>query len=67
MSRAPDMVHFLQSTVTNADPLSRMDPRDLLFQPTTNDLSGECVSALSAGTVTDDQTWLLGGGLRNSV
>ena len=39
----------------------RMDVRDLLFQPTSNDLTAQCVSAISSGTVTDDQTWLLGG------
>jgi hypothetical protein len=39
----------------------QIDVRDLLFAPLTNNLAGQCISTLSAGTVVDDQTWLLGG------
>ncbi|ORX34252.1 aspartic peptidase domain-containing protein [Kockovaella imperatae] len=45
----------------------QMDVQDLLFQPTTSDLTGQCVSSLSAGTVTDDQTWLLGDAFLKNV
>lgn len=39
----------------------QIDVRDMLFQPLTDDPEGQCISALSAGTVVDAQTWLLGG------
>ncbi|RSH92580.1 hypothetical protein EHS25_008025 [Saitozyma podzolica] len=47
-------------TMTFGNAAFQIDPRDLLFEPTSNDLTGDCISAVSAGTVTDDQTWLLG-------
>ncbi|RSH85382.1 hypothetical protein EHS25_004778 [Saitozyma podzolica] len=47
-------------TMTFGNAAFQIDPRDLLFQPVSNDLTGDCISAVSAGTVTDDQTWLLG-------
>ncbi|TYJ53726.1 hypothetical protein B9479_005633 [Cryptococcus floricola] len=37
-----------------------IDARDMIFQPLTNDLTGDCLSSLSAGTIKDDDTWLLG-------
>ena len=45
----------------------QVDVRDLLFQPVSSSLTGDCVSALSAGTVTDDQTWLLGDAFLKNV
>ncbi|EIW72675.1 hypothetical protein TREMEDRAFT_66993 [Tremella mesenterica DSM 1558] len=39
----------------------QIDPRDLIFQPLNNaDPTGQCLSSVMAGTVTDDQTWLMG-------
>ena len=48
-------------TLTFGQAAFQIDPRDMLFQPMTNDLTGQCISSLSAGNIVDDQTWLLGG------
>ena len=53
-------------TMTFGNAAFQIDARDLLFQPLTNDPAGRCISSLSAGTVTDAQTWLLGGELRDT-
>ncbi|KAK1927993.1 hypothetical protein DB88DRAFT_480030 [Papiliotrema laurentii] len=37
-----------------------IDTRDFLFQPLNNDLKGDCISAITAETVSDAETWLLG-------
>jgi hypothetical protein len=38
-----------------------MDPSDLAFVPVDqNDLTGDCVSALSAGDIDNQGSWLLG-------
>jgi len=48
-------------TLTFGQAAFQIDPRDMLFQPMTNNLMGQCISSLSAGNIVDDQTWLLGG------
>lgn len=53
-------------TLTFGQAAFQIDPRDMLFQPMTNDLTGQCISSLSAGNIVDDQTWLLGGQSRCS-
>ncbi|WVN90263.1 uncharacterized protein L203_105499 [Cryptococcus depauperatus CBS 7841] len=45
----------------------QIDVRDLIFQPLTPDLKGECLSSLSAGTIKDDVTWLLGDSFLKNV
>ncbi|ORY29022.1 aspartic peptidase domain-containing protein [Naematelia encephala] len=47
-------------TMTFGDTAFQIDARDLIFQPVSNDLQGDCISSLSSGTVVDDVTWLLG-------
>lgn len=37
-----------------------INPVDLTFQPTTDDLSGDCLSGITSGTVGGPQQWLLG-------
>lgn len=37
-----------------------IDPRDLLFAPATNDLKGDCISGISAGTIGTETQWLVG-------
>lgn len=46
---------------------SRIDVRDLIFQPITDDLQGNCVSSLSAGTIKNGDTWLLGDSFLKNV
>lgn len=48
-------------TMTFGAAAFQIDIRDMLFQPLTNNVKGQCISSLSAGTVTDATTWLLGG------
>lgn len=45
----------------------RIDVRDLIFQPITDDLRGNCVSSLSAGTIKNGDTWLLGDSFLKNV
>lgn len=45
----------------------RIDVRDLIFQPITNDSRGSCVSSLSAGTIKNGDTWLLGDSFLKNV
>ncbi|WWC86133.1 uncharacterized protein L201_001004 [Kwoniella dendrophila CBS 6074] len=45
----------------------QIDVRDLLFQPMTEDLNGDCLSSLSAGNIKDDVTWLLGDSFLKNV
>lgn len=37
-----------------------IDPRDLAFQPLTNDLKGDCASGISAGDIGGANQWLVG-------
>ncbi|WVQ62327.1 uncharacterized protein L199_000466 [Kwoniella botswanensis] len=46
-------------TMTFGNVAFQIDVRDLLFQPLSNDLTGDCLSSISAGTIKDDVTWLL--------
>lgn len=46
----------------------KMDPRDMLFLPVdSNNLTGECVSAVSAGTVGTTGEWLFGAAFLKNV
>lgn len=46
----------------------KIDPRDMLFLPVdSNDLTGECVSAISAGTVGTAGEWLFGAAFLKNV
>lgn len=45
----------------------RIDVRDLIFQPITNNSRGRCVSSLSAGTIKNGDTWLLGDSFLKNV
>lgn len=45
----------------------RIDVRDLIFQPITNNSRGSCVSSLSAGTIKNGDTWLLGDSFLKNV
>nr|XP_018267070.1 endopeptidase [Kwoniella dejecticola CBS 10117]OBR89228.1 endopeptidase [Kwoniella dejecticola CBS 10117] len=54
-------------TMTFGNVAFQIDVRDLLFQPLSNDLTGDCLSSLSAGTIKDDVTWLLGDSFLKNV
>ncbi|WVQ97163.1 hypothetical protein IAU59_004273 [Kwoniella sp. CBS 9459] len=54
-------------TMTFGDVAFQIDVRDLIFQPLSNDLSGDCLSSLSAGVIKDDTTWLLGDSFLKNV
>ncbi|WVQ85443.1 hypothetical protein IAT38_007608 [Cryptococcus sp. DSM 104549] len=54
-------------TMTFGSVAFQLDVRDLIFQPLTNDLTGDCLSSLSAGTIKDDVTWLLGDSFLKNV
>nr|XP_019014861.1 endopeptidase [Kwoniella pini CBS 10737]OCF53642.1 endopeptidase [Kwoniella pini CBS 10737] len=45
----------------------QIDVRDLLFQPLSNDLKGNCLSSISSGLIKDDLTWLLGDSFLKNV
>lgn len=38
-----------------------INPSDLTFLPVTNDLTGQCVSGISSGTIGGANEWLVGG------
>ena len=48
-------------TMTFGNAAFQIDARDLVFQPIGNSPTGQCISSVSSGTITDAQTWLLGG------
>ncbi|WWC99551.1 hypothetical protein V866_006455 [Kwoniella sp. B9012] len=54
-------------TMTFGNVAFQIDVRDLLFQPLSDDLTGDCLSSLSAGTIKDDVTWLLGDSFLKNV
>ncbi|OWT41054.1 endopeptidase [Cryptococcus neoformans Bt1] len=54
-------------TMTFGNVAFQIDVRDLIFQPITNDLHGNCVSSLSAGTIKNGDTWLLGDSFLKNV
>nr|XP_019049096.1 endopeptidase [Kwoniella bestiolae CBS 10118]OCF28026.1 endopeptidase [Kwoniella bestiolae CBS 10118] len=54
-------------TMTFGNVAFQIDVRDLLFQPLSADLTGDCLSSLSAGTIKDDVTWLLGDSFLKNV
>ncbi|WVF70803.1 hypothetical protein IAT40_005597 [Kwoniella sp. CBS 6097] len=54
-------------TMTFGEVAFQIDVRDLIFQPLSADLQGDCLSALSAGVIKDDITWLLGDSFLKNV
>ncbi|WVO19794.1 uncharacterized protein IAS62_001084 [Cryptococcus decagattii] len=54
-------------TMTFGNVAFQIDVRDLIFQPITNDSRGSCVSSLSAGTIKNGDTWLLGDSFLKNV
>ncbi|OCF41401.1 hypothetical protein I317_04792 [Kwoniella heveanensis CBS 569] len=54
-------------TMTFGNIAFQIDVRDLIFQPLSADLSGDCLSSLSAGVIKDDSTWLLGDSFLKNV
>lgn len=54
-------------TMTFGNVAFQIDVRDLIFQPITDDLQGNCVSSLSAGTIKNGDTWLLGDSFLKNV
>lgn len=54
-------------TMTFGNVAFQIDVRDLIFQPITDDLRGNCVSSLSAGTIKNGDTWLLGDSFLKNV
>ncbi|KIR30403.1 endopeptidase [Cryptococcus deuterogattii LA55] len=54
-------------TMTFGNVAFQIDVRDLIFQPITTEFRGSCVSSVSAGTIKNGDTWLLGDSFLKNV